>query len=58
MNGRWTPTALRRQPRARELGRLYLIDLQPRHVVATVIGVGHEPYALANLLRAILVCWC
>jgi hypothetical protein len=34
-------------PFSQELGHLYVIDLRARKVVATVTGVGHEPYALA-----------
>ena len=34
-------------PFSQELGHLYVIDLRSRKVVATVTGVGHEPYALA-----------
>ena len=38
-------------PFTQELGHLYVIDLQSRSVVATVTGVGHEPYALAVVQR-------
>jgi DNA-binding beta-propeller fold protein YncE len=38
-------------PFSQELGHLYVIDLRSRRVVATVTGVGHEPYALAVLER-------
>lgn len=38
-------------PFTREVGYLYVIDLQARRVVATVTGVGHEPYALAVIER-------
>ncbi len=38
-------------PFSQELGHLYLIDLRSRTVVATVTGVGHEPYALAVVDR-------
>jgi DNA-binding beta-propeller fold protein YncE len=38
-------------PFSRELGHLYVIDLRSRRVVATVTGVGHEPYALAVVER-------
>ena len=38
-------------PFAQELGHLYVIDLRARRVVATVTGVGHEPYALAVVER-------
>ena len=38
-------------PFSQELGHLYVIDLRSRRVVATVTGVGHEPYALAMVQR-------
>ena len=38
-------------PFSQELGHLYVIDLRSRSVVATVTGVGHEPYALAVVER-------
>ena len=38
-------------PFSQELGHLYVIDLRSRRVVATVTGVGHEPYALAVVER-------
>jgi DNA-binding beta-propeller fold protein YncE len=38
-------------PFSQELGHLYVIDLRLRKVVATVTGVGHEPYALAIVER-------
>jgi DNA-binding beta-propeller fold protein YncE len=38
-------------PFSQELGHLYVIDLRSRRVVATVTGVGHEPYALAVVQR-------
>lgn len=38
-------------PFSQELGHLYVIDLRSRKVVATVTGVGHEPYALAIVDR-------
>ena len=38
-------------PFSQELGHLYVIDLRSRKVVATVSGVGHEPYALAVVQR-------
>jgi YVTN family beta-propeller protein len=38
-------------PFARELGHVYVIDLRSRKVIATVTGVGHEPYALAVVRR-------
>jgi DNA-binding beta-propeller fold protein YncE len=34
-------------PFSRELGYVYVIDLQSRGVVATVTGVGNDPYNLA-----------
>jgi DNA-binding beta-propeller fold protein YncE len=38
-------------PFSQELGHLYVIDLRARRVVATVTGVGHEPYAVAIVER-------
>jgi DNA-binding beta-propeller fold protein YncE len=38
-------------PFSQELGHIYVIDLRSRRVVATVTGVGHEPYALAVVQR-------
>ena len=38
-------------PFSQELGYLYVIDLRSRSVVATVTGVGHEPYGLAVVER-------
>jgi DNA-binding beta-propeller fold protein YncE len=38
-------------PFSQELGHLYVIDLRSRRVVATVTGVGHEPYGLAIVER-------
>ena len=38
-------------PFSQELGHLYVIDLRSRRAVATVTGVGHEPYALAVVER-------
>ena len=38
-------------PFSQELGYLYVIDLRSRTVVATVTGVGHEPYAVAIVER-------
>jgi DNA-binding beta-propeller fold protein YncE len=38
-------------PFSQELGHVYVIDLRSRRVVATVTGVGHEPYALAIVER-------
>ncbi len=38
-------------PFSQELGHLYVIDLRSRRVVATVTGVGHEPYGVAVVER-------
>jgi DNA-binding beta-propeller fold protein YncE len=38
-------------PFSQALGHLYVIDLRSRRVVATVTGVGHEPYAVAIVDR-------
>lgn len=38
-------------PFAEALGHLYVIDLRSRQVVATVTGVGHEPYGVAIVER-------
>jgi DNA-binding beta-propeller fold protein YncE len=38
-------------PFSQELGHVYVLDLQTRSVVATVTGVGHDPYALAVVVR-------
>jgi hypothetical protein len=38
-------------PFSQELGYVYVIDLRARRVIATVTGVGHEPYALAVVER-------
>jgi DNA-binding beta-propeller fold protein YncE len=38
-------------PFSQALGHLYVIDLRARAVVATVTGVGHEPYAVAIVER-------
>jgi DNA-binding beta-propeller fold protein YncE len=38
-------------PFSQDHGHLYVIDLRSRRVVATVTGVGHEPYALAIVER-------
>ena len=40
-----------RPPFSEALGHLYVIDLRLRRVVATVTGVGHEPYAVAIVER-------
>ena len=39
------------QPFSRELGHVYVLDLQSRTVVGTVTGVGNDPYALAIVER-------
>jgi DNA-binding beta-propeller fold protein YncE len=39
-------------PFSEELGYLYVIDLRSRRIVATVTGVGHEPYGLAVIERS------
>lgn len=38
-------------PFSQALGHLYVIDLRSRRVVATVTGVGHEPYGVAIVER-------
>jgi hypothetical protein len=38
-------------PFSQALGHLNVIDLRSRAVVATVTGVGHEPYAVAIVER-------
>jgi DNA-binding beta-propeller fold protein YncE len=38
-------------PFSQALGHLYVIDLRARRVVATVTGVGHEPYGVAIIER-------
>ena len=38
-------------PFSQQLGHLYVIDLRSRRIVATVTGVGHEPYGLAVVER-------
>jgi hypothetical protein len=38
-------------PFAEAIGHLYVIDLRSRRVVATVTGVGHEPYGVAVVER-------
>jgi DNA-binding beta-propeller fold protein YncE len=38
-------------PFSQALGHLYVIDLRSRRVVATVTGVGHEPYGVAVVER-------
>jgi DNA-binding beta-propeller fold protein YncE len=39
------------QPFPQEIGHVYVIDLKSRAVVATVTGVGNDPYALATVTR-------
>jgi DNA-binding beta-propeller fold protein YncE len=39
------------QPFSQEIGHVYVIDLKSRAVVATVTGVGNDPYALAFVAR-------
>jgi DNA-binding beta-propeller fold protein YncE len=39
------------QPFSQEIGHVYAIDLKSRAVVATVTGVGNDPYALAFVAR-------
>jgi DNA-binding beta-propeller fold protein YncE len=39
-------------PFSQELGHIYVIDLRARNVVATVTGVGHEPYAVTVVQRS------
>jgi DNA-binding beta-propeller fold protein YncE len=39
------------QPFSQELGHVYVLDLRSRTVVATVTGVGNDPYALAIVSR-------
>jgi len=39
------------RPLSREVGYVYVIDLAARRVVATVTGVGNDPYALAVVER-------
>ena len=39
------------QPFSQELGHVYVIDLRSRSVVATVTGVGNDPYGLALVYR-------
>lgn len=39
------------QPFSREIGHLYLIDLQSRRIVSTVTGVGNDPYGVAIVER-------
>ena len=39
------------QPYSQELGYVYIIDLQTRSLVGTVVGVGNDPYGLAVVYR-------
>jgi DNA-binding beta-propeller fold protein YncE len=39
------------QPFSQEIGHVYVIDLRSRAVVATVTGVGNDPYALQTVTR-------
>ena len=39
------------QPFSREIGHVYVIDLESRNVVGTVTGVGNDPYGLATVRR-------
>ncbi len=39
------------RPYARETGLVFIIDLQARRVVATVTGVGNDPYGVAMIYR-------
>ncbi len=39
------------QPLSQEIGYLYVIDLRSRSVVATVTGVGNDPYGVAIVER-------
>ncbi|MGI9627719.1 MAG: YncE family protein, partial [Longimicrobiales bacterium] len=39
------------RPLSQETGYVYILDLQSRTVVATVTGVGNDPYALAIVTR-------
>ena len=39
------------QPFSEETGYVYVIDLRSRTVVATVTGVGNDPYNLALVRR-------
>ncbi len=41
----------RDEPLSNEPGHLYVIDLHPRAVVATVTGVGNDPYGVAVVVR-------
>jgi YVTN family beta-propeller protein len=39
------------RPLSQEIGYLYVIDLRSRSVVATVTGVGNDPYGVAIVER-------
>lgn len=39
------------RPYSQEVGYLYVIDLRSREVVATVTGVGNDPYGVAVVVR-------
>lgn len=39
------------RPLSREVGHVYVLDLRSRRVVATVTGVGNDPYGLAFVER-------
>ena len=39
------------QPYSEETGLVFIIDLETREVVATVTGVGNDPYNLAFVYR-------
>ncbi|MBT8487840.1 MAG: YncE family protein, partial [Gemmatimonadetes bacterium] len=39
------------RPYSQEVGSLYVIDLRSREVVATVTGVGNDPYGVAVVVR-------
>ena len=41
----------RQEPLSREVGYVYVIDLRSRQVVATVTGVGNDPYGVAIVER-------
>jgi DNA-binding beta-propeller fold protein YncE len=41
----------RSEPLSEEPGHLYIVDLRARRVVATVTGVGNDPYAVALAYR-------
>ena len=41
----------RAEPLSQEVGYLYVIDLESRSLVATVTGVGNDPYGVAIVER-------